>query len=146
MFRAIKQVVIIVSFLLLTVFSFIYFPANGQEVVKGEETVFTNSVLKIAQVGGNFLNFLASMTSPSNSGLESLAVVDLENFSSNDVDDISQNRPDTEINIVAHSEKSEFKEFLNNFLYKIPIIYFDSKIYANSFRNFWSAFQFSNNR
>lgn len=150
MFRAIKQVAVIVSFLLLTIFSFVYYQDGASEKSKKEETVFVNWIIGAVTSSGNILSSIASLTDASGSKSTSLAQLDYiqEIDSASQFVDKLGNLPQKKLKLLDfdsnYSEKSEFNEFTNNFIRNLPIIYLDTKIYSDVVKNFLSVFQFQN--
>lgn len=150
MFRVIKQVAVIVAFLLLTIFSFVYYQDGVQEKTTEEETVFVNAVVKIVTGGAGILNSILSLTDAPSSKSTPLTQVDYiqEIDSASQFVDKLGELPQKDFKLFGpndnYSEKSEFKAFLNDFIRNIPVIYLDTKIYSNAVKNFWSALQFNN--
>lgn len=149
MFKVIRQVVIIITFILLTVFSAVYFQDGKSEKTTEENLALTSGVIKVAGFGASVLNSLTNIANPKS--LNSTAVVagnyDSELQLSSGVQNsfnrlIPQKAGDSMTNSV-YSEKSEFREFMSSYVRRVPAIYLDTKIYSNAAMNFWSALSFS---
>lgn len=144
MFRALKQFAVVVIFLLLAVFSALYFQEDREgaaEQTKNETSSWLiNSVKNVGQLFSSVADF-------------SLTVQPEVNFSENDqftsweeVADYDFNNSEvfTEGRVLVTglnqtAEKSEFSQFFNDFFKEMPARYLDAKIYSNAWRNFKSV-------
>lgn len=143
--RIISQIMLIVAFIFLAIFSMIWFDnspdGSGDDVDKSKSVlIFVEAVQKTWQT----INYFTTMSSP--------LLIDAED-SVTEVSDLSNSA--TKIlngadNLVSGLESgaeaidselnsdTNFSEFLKNFFIKAPALYFDTKVYSNGWRDFWS--------
>lgn len=149
MFRAFKQIVILIVFLVLTVFSSFYFQENENTDKVEENSELVGGIIKLVKGGGHLLEGLANFGSAvkPKADIEHPIVLNEDKFlnSNLEINNIKNDFLENIDDINTQTEKTEFQEFLNNFIRQTPKIYFDAKIYSNAWRNLWSAFNFSEN-
>jgi len=145
--RIVFQVIILVLFLFLTVFASVWFEDTSSddttEVKKAQSITWIsqafqktwyliNGLAGIADGESGFNNNLAEQNSLSEAYTHKIEKIN--NISQN-IDNFS-NSPIIE----EFDSNSNFSEFLGNFLNKAPSLYFDTKVYSNGWRNFWSLY------
>lgn len=149
MFRAFKQIAILIVFLVLTVFSSFYFQENEDAVKIEENSELVGGIIRLVKGGGQLLEDLANFGNAvkPKTNIEHPIVLNEDKFLNNnlEINNIKNNFLENIDEVNVQTEKTEFQEFLNNFIRQTPKIYFDAKIYSNAWRNLWSAFNFSEN-
>jgi len=143
--RIISQIIILVLFLFLTVFASVWIEDTGG--YENTETTRSQSILwfsKAAQKTRQMINGLADIAVPSasetvkenkrDSVVAAEAVSNLEEFTQDLGSMASASTLD------SFNSDSNFRQFLANFFSKAPSLYFDTKVYSNGWRNFWSLY------
>lgn len=150
MFRAFKQIIILIIFLLLTVFSSFYFQEKESGSDSEQTPVIAGWVIGLVKTSGKVLvdasNF--SEAFKANTDIEhATAFTENKLFDNEGIEiDKFKNKLFKKIEESNNKEeKSEFGEFLSNFLRQTPKIYFDAKIYSNAWQNLSSVYNFSEN-
>ena len=141
MFRAIKQITILIIFLMLTVFASLYFQDNKVEANSESKKQATWLITAVEGAGSLLrdLAHLAYLVNP-NSEINSVSAVQSKveqnlNFETDfSVSEVAQG---LEAEISLHHDV-QFNAFLKDFLRKLPTLYLDAKIYSDSWQNFWS--------
>ncbi|MDD3285236.1 MAG: hypothetical protein PHG95_01155 [Patescibacteria group bacterium] len=143
--RILSQVIILVLFLFLTVFASVWFEDTGGD--ENVETTRPQSILwfsKAAQKTWQIIDGLAGIAVPSSSKPvkeDSQASVPAIEVAS-DLDEFTQDLGSMAAASTLDSFNSDgnFRQFLGNFFSKTPSLYFDTKVYSNGWRNFWSLY------
>ena len=149
MFRAFKQIIILIVFLVLTVFSSFYFQENENTTKTEENSELVGGIIKLVKGGGKLLEGLANFGNAikPNTDIEHSITLNENKFINNnlEINNINNNFLEDIDNVDYQTEKTEFREFLNNFIRQTPKIYFDTKIYSNVWENLWPVFDFTKN-
>lgn len=143
MFRALKQFAILVVFLLLSVFSALYFQEEREDAASQTDNEASIWVINTVKKAGNILASIADLSLAVNPKLD---FSENEQFASwEEVGDYDFNNSEAlaEGRFLAEGldqtvNQSEFRQFFNDFLEKIPTLYLDAKIYSNAWRNIGS--------
>ena len=141
MFRAIKQITVLIIFLMLTVFASLYFQ-DAQVESSTESEAQAIWLIKAVKGAGSLLSDLAHLAYLANpsSEINSVRAVQSEveqnlNF---DTDFSATKAVEALETEVSFNNDLEFNAFLKDFVRKLPALYFDAKIYSDSWQNFWS--------
>lgn len=145
--RILSQVIILVLFLFLTVFASVWFEDTG-----GDESVETSKSQSIvwfsqaAQKTWQIIDGLAGIASPKSMSDSPSAGVSVTSNSvvgaTAEINNITQNLGDLAASpaIAEMNSDGNFSEFIGSFFKKAPSLYFDTKVYSNGWRNFWSLY------
>lgn len=149
MFRAIKQITILIIFLMLTVFASLYFQDNTVEA-NSESKMQATWLIKAIEGAGSLLSdlaHLAYLVNP-NSEINSVSAVQskVEQNLNFDTDFSTTKAVEALETEVSFNSDLEFNAFLKDFLRKLPTLYLDAKIYSDSWQNFWSFMWLDNLR
>lgn len=149
MFKALKQIVIIVLFLLLSVFASLYFQEDRENIDQPKENSAATWLINAVKKTGGIFSSLAEISFVMNPKLDFSANENFSNwqelgsydFKNSEI--LAEGEALTEL-LEQKTERSEFRQFLNDFLKNIPDLYFNSKVYSNAWRNFksldWSRY------
>ena len=141
--RILFQVIILALFLFLTVFASVWFEdAGGKESAEpGKYNSFFWFSQSIKQTWSLFDALLGGASKNDEStgkkdASEPAAAALVE------IDKVTKNVGDLALapSVSSLSSDSNFSEFLRSFLNKAPSMYFDTKVYSNGWRNFWSLY------
>jgi hypothetical protein len=140
MLRALKQFAVLLAFLLLTVFSALYFQEDGEGQVTQSDNEASVWVVKIVKKAGGVLSSIAKLSSGVGVKLDSSESEQFASWEEVGAYDFHNSNfvvegKDLVENFDQKTEQSEFRQFLNDFLKKIPARYLDAKIYSNAWRN-----------
>lgn len=136
MFRALKQIAVLIIFLMLTIFSSVYFQDEKNTEESGQHGVVVDWIVKTVKGSGKTLVNISSLVNLANPSIGLEDSINVKDMKTEGADNFLSEKTKLE---EKYLEKTEFNQFLADFLYKVPAIYFDAKIYSNSWRNLWSS-------
>jgi hypothetical protein len=140
MFRALKQFVILVAFLLLSVFAALYFQEDREGVAQQTENDTAIWLINAVKKTGGILSSVANLSLAINPKLDFSENEQFDNWEEVGSYDFNNSEALAEGKVLMEgfsqkAEQSEFREFFNDFLSNIPTLYLDAKIYSNAWRN-----------
>ncbi len=141
MFKALKQFAILIIFLLLIIFSALYFQEDREDESSPIDNETSAWLINAVKKTGQTLAAVANISSVVGPKLNSFEKNDqfsdwqeVANYNFNNSEALAEGRG-LMVNLDQKIEQSEFRQFSRDFLKNIPSIYLDAKIYSNAWRN-----------
>ncbi len=140
MFRALKQFVVLLIFLLLSVFAALYFQEDREGVAQQTENDTAIWLINTVKKTGGVLSSVADLSLAVNPKLDFSENQQFSDWQEVADYDFSSSEALMEGRILIEdfgqkAEQSEFREFFNDFFNNIPTLYLDTKIYSSAWRN-----------